>query len=441
MIFKIEQSNEYLTSQSGLALVGLLIKHSGLPELIDNIDPIQQRKNTFLSSDIAKSTVGLLSMAKTDFDDIEPFREDEYFAKALDLNRDTAPSSPTVRQRLDVAPPEWDKAALKSNTRLLKKYAEFTPCPEGYVFLNFDVSPMDNSDSKKEGVSRTYKKFDGFAPIFAYLGQNEGYMVNLEFREGKTHCQNGTPEFVRETIRVSHEITDYPLLSIFDSGNDDIKTIKACKAEGSDFIIKRNHRKESPDDWLWIAQTWGQAHEVRPGKTEYIGAIWVSHDELEDPVRIVFRVVMRNIDRSGKFLLIPEIEAESYWTLLELTPLRVIELYHLHGTSEQFHSEFKTDMDMERLPSGYFATNTRIMFLGMLAFNILRLIGQTSLEFDIYASKSKKVSRRRLKSVIQDFIYLACRYIANKANRCWLSFGRHCPYYEVFRGLYYRWAA
>ena len=136
MIFKIKQSNEYLTSQSGLALVGPSIKHSGLPALIDKIDPIQQRKNTFLASDIAKSVVGLLSMAKTYFDDIEPFREDGYFTKALILQRDTVPSSPTVRQRLDAASPEWDKAVLKSNTRLLKKYAEFAPCPEGYVFLD-----------------------------------------------------------------------------------------------------------------------------------------------------------------------------------------------------------------------------------------------------------------------------------------------------------------
>ena len=28
-----------------------------------------------------------------------------------------------------------------------------------------------------------------------------------------------------------------------------------------------------------------------------------------------------------------------------------------HGTSEQFHSEFKTDLDIEQLPSGKFATN------------------------------------------------------------------------------------
>jgi hypothetical protein len=291
-------------------------------------------------------------------------------------------------------------------------------------------------------VSRTYKNFDGYAPIFAYLGQNEGYMVNLEFREGKTHCQNGTPKFVEKTIRIARRITDHPLLAIFDAGNDDIETIKACRAEGSDFIIKRNPRKESAEDWLWIAQTWGQAEEVRPGKVEYSGFLLVSHPELKDPVGLLFKVTVRTVDKRGKLLLIPEIEFETHWVSRKLAPVwRLFELYQLRGTSEQFHSEFKRDMDMERLPSGYFATNTRVMFLGLLAYNILRLIGQASLELAADAAPSPDVSRRRLKSVIQDFIYLACRFIANKANRCWLYFGRFSPYYQVFCGLYYRWAA
>jgi hypothetical protein len=50
------------------------------------------------------------------------------------------------------------------------------------VALDVDVSPFDNSNTKKEGVSWTYKKVDGYAPIFAYLGE-EGYLVHCELRE------------------------------------------------------------------------------------------------------------------------------------------------------------------------------------------------------------------------------------------------------------------
>jgi len=58
----------------------------------------------------------------------------------------------------------------------------------------------------------------------------------------------------------------------------------------------------------------------------------------------------------------------------------VIELYHQHGTSEQFHSEIKTDMDMERLPAGSSPTNALVLSLGLVAYNVLRLCGQTALK-------------------------------------------------------------
>ena len=51
-----------------------------------------------------------------------------------------------------------------------------------------DVSPFDNSGTKKEGVAWTYKEVDGYAPNFAYLGE-EGYLIHCELREGKQHCQ------------------------------------------------------------------------------------------------------------------------------------------------------------------------------------------------------------------------------------------------------------
>jgi hypothetical protein len=48
-------------------------------------------------------------------------------------------------------------------------------------------------------VSRTYKQFDGYHPIFSYIGR-EGYMLSCELREGKQHCQNGTPAYLKRTI-------------------------------------------------------------------------------------------------------------------------------------------------------------------------------------------------------------------------------------------------
>ena len=135
---------------------------------------------------------------------------------------------------------------------------------------------------------------------------------------------------------------------------------------------------------------------------------------------MVFEVTYRTIAADGQHLLVPEIEAESWWTSLKLPAKEVIGLYHSHGTSEQFHSEIKSDMDLERLPSGKFATNALILSLGMVAYNILRLVGQQALKEQRRlpvaerAPMAKKVFRRRLRSVIQDLMYFS-------RNRCMIS--------------------
>ncbi|SHM58091.1 hypothetical protein SAMN05660826_01396 [Caldanaerovirga acetigignens] len=65
----------------------------------------------------------------------------------------------------------------------------------------------------------TYKGFEGYSPIIAYLSQ-EGYGVNIELREGKQHCQKNTPEFIDESIRYARAVTDKPLIVRMDAGND-----------------------------------------------------------------------------------------------------------------------------------------------------------------------------------------------------------------------------
>lgn len=56
----------------------------------------------------------------------------------------------------------------------------------------------------------------------------------------------------------------------------------------------------------------------------------------------------RTMDAHGQMLLAPQITLEGWWTDLDLACEEVIGLYREHATSEQFHSEFKDDLDLER---------------------------------------------------------------------------------------------
>ena len=100
----------------------------------------------------------------------------------------------------------------------------------------------------------------------------------------------------------------------------------------------------------------------------------------------------------------------------EMTDREVIGLYHAHGEREQFHSEIKTDMDLKRLPSGKFETNELVLELAILAYNILRMIGQESIGRKGTETKHK-VRRRRLRTVIGNMIMMAS-HVTEHAGSC-----------------------
>lgn len=448
MNIKFEQSNEYLTTHAGLTIIGALLARTQLRQRVGKtVLPEIKTKPDITNGDVLASYIGLLCQGKSDFDQIEPFRKDDAFALSLQIN--DVPSSPTLRQRLDMAAKlegyfDWKDILLQESADLLKRMnVVLTPVritvpggsEQAFLPLDIDVSPFDNSNTKKEGVSYTYKGHDGYSPIFAYLGC-EGYGVHVELREGKTHCQNGTAEFLKETIGYAQRITDHPLLVRFDSGNDSKDNLRVCHAPETkaDYIIKRNLRKESKDAWLTIAQEKGICCEPREGKKVYIGSMTCKEKGFTEPLRMVFRVIERTIRSDGQILLIPEIEVDAYWTSLLCAPWRVIELYRDHGTSEQFHSEIKTDLDLERLPAGKFKTNDLILSAGIFAYNLLRITGQESLR-EPDAPIRQNVQRRRIRTVIQNMMYLAARVVRH-ARQISYKFGCYSPWFKTVRRVY-----
>ena len=256
---------------------------------------------------------------------------------------------------------------------LREMHIEPTVLDNGFVPVDIDVTPFDNSKSNKEGVSRTYKGFDGYAPIMAYIG-TEGYLVNLELWIGKQHCQKETPDFLRETIELCRQLTEKPLLIRLDSGNDASENIgifmeESYKYNNVSFIIKRNPRQESKEEWLEsVRECCQNIQHPRDGKTVYTGQTFrdvtyslSDNEEKTVGIRTIYEITERTIDRYGQYFIVPDIELGTYWTNTSLPDETVIDLYHAHGESEQYHSEIKTDMDVGRLLSGKFESNKLVL--------------------------------------------------------------------------------
>ena len=319
-----------------------------------------------------------------------------------------------------------------------KDFGMVNTSTRAYVPYDVDVTPFDNSKTQKEEVSRTYKGHDGFAPIFGYIGE-DGYIFNCQLRPGRQHCQEGTVEFLEEGLDRLETlgVLDRVLVRM-DSGNDSSDNIELFLRREVDFIIKRNLRQESKEGWLAKAKALGTGIEPRPGKRVWRGSVaHITPAKLpeETPIIVVYEVIERTITANGQALLYPEIEVNTYWTTLGDSPDEVIKLYHSHGTSEQYHSELKSDLDIERLPSEKFQTNATWLQLAMLAYNILRTIGQDVIELASIAPRKMDVSRRRLRSVMQDMIYIGCKIVSHAGSNI-LKFGRNCKWFKVFATLH-----
>jgi hypothetical protein len=444
--FVVQFSDERLITPSGLSLVGSMLGKSDLVKSCNRMSVTDKRSQPQIKNgDILLTYIGLLCQGKTEYEAVREMSEDPDFYKiALGITREI-PSAETLRQRMDGIGSSLRHEILKANVTMFQNYGiKPSALPNGYVPVDIDVTPFDNSKTAKEGISRTYKGYDGYAPIMAYIG-TEGFLVNCELREGKQHCQKNTPEFLKETLELCHQLTDAPLLIRLDAGNDAAENLGILIEDGSWFIVKRNLRRgESKEEWLANVKSWCKdIRTPRCGKTVYVGTSWkdVSYKDTENNtktmgMRIGYEVTERSIDKYGQILLTSDIEVNTWWTNLGLTDNEIIALYHAHGESEQFHSEIKTDMDVERLPSGKFDTNELVLELTILAYNILRLIGNQSLKSRHSPRIKREVKRRRIRTVISNLIQIA-GHITKHSRKVILSLGCSNLWRYAFMDIYH----
>lgn len=449
---KFTTSNSRIVPFGGLLIPGQMLKAIGFDSMVNKASkPSKEYKD----SDILKAMLIGILCGNPDFEAIHETDDDqEFYCQAFHMRK--MPSEATMRQRMDEIGDSKKGTLRLANVQLFKQFGiEPTAMDNGFVQVDIDVSPFINEKCKKEGVSRTYKRKDGFAPIFAYIGK-EGYMIACELREGKQHCQKGTVPFIMEVLRLARQITDKPLLFRLDSGNDSADNIglfmeECFKGERVHFIIKRNLRKEKPEAWLdELRDVCRNVKEPREGKKEYIGetfrdiSYFLGDQSARERsaktvgIRTIYDIIERKSDHDGQLYVFPKVECDMYSVNVDFPDEEIIELYHKHGEMEQYHSEIKNDLFAERLPSGKFATNELVLELIQLAYNMLRMIGQTSLSYEDIPIK-RPVFRRRLKTVVTRVIATP-GFVVSHSRRVRFDLGRSNPWRSAVIKLWDRFS-
>ena len=432
--FAIKKLPYDLISHAGLAFIGKYLKRVKVNALIDPKFPV---RTGAANSEILKSYLALLCLGKSDFDAIESFRDNAFFKRVLGLS--IVPSSPTLRQRMDAHAASWFELAPQMNQALLGSRINGQPIDFGvlacgYTPVDLDTFAMENGGTQKELVGRTYAGIDGYCPFAVYFG-SLGYCLELALRPGAQHSAAESEYNFERSLPMAASLAATPLLVRADSGFCSLKLMQEITAQADAldreiaFIIKWNPRR-APVEAIAAKRTADAATQwmsERAGKRECLWQEALALDGVgsqASPVRRVYRLIERSTDKHGNTLLLPKYTLEGWTTTLPeaFSAAGVIELYCDHATHEQFHSEFKTDMDLERLPSGKFDTNYLVCQLAAVAMNLLRLIGQNTLtEPDTpvrHAAKRRLIKAARM-------IRHAGRWVLGLGDRGFAVFERH----------------
>jgi hypothetical protein len=162
----VELSNERLITPSGLSLVGGALGKSDLVKRANRVKIDNRRSQPQIKNgDILLTYIGLLCQGKPSFEAVRELHADpDYYKAALGISY-AIPSAETLRQRMDLIGSTLRDEILAANVTMFNTIGvEPSPLPCDLVPVDIDVAPCDNSKTNKEGVSRTYKGFDGYAP-------------------------------------------------------------------------------------------------------------------------------------------------------------------------------------------------------------------------------------------------------------------------------------
>jgi hypothetical protein len=252
------------------------------------------------------------------------------------------------------------------------------------IILGIDTMVLDNDDAKKrEGVSFTYKKVNGYHPLHIYW---KGYIVNMAFHMGSDAPNHDNDLFnsIEETVKIIRRKYNrkVKIIVVSDSGffgqeyfnfMDKLKVYFICGGMIID-QIKLNLMLRLPEEWKHF--------DVNPDKTvtvEYLDFRDKRH-KWEKDRRAIYT---KQMDENGQFYLEFDRPENIIYTNLEknnpsnsiilqeyLKAEGIIRLYRMRAKDELVNRNIKEFTD-ETLPFKSFVSNGVYYYLSVISYNLL----------------------------------------------------------------------
>lgn len=415
---KVEKSSQHLTSFAGLPLLSELAHQVGIIDRLDAIPGLWEREGLYKTSDYVMSLALTLIAGGEGLDDTRILRSDPGLGQLVFPNMPAANSIGRFLRRFNHS----------SLYRLGEAVSAQALANVGsYKTLTLDIDST-LIESEKDEAKKTYKGFDGYNPLLAWLAEPDVFLAGV-FRDGNASPQSHLLPLVKYCHRRLPRDVKLQLRS--DSAGYRLDLIDYCQQNGIPFAIGADLDPAVVEaiehipkkDWRLVVR----------GEDVFLLAetIHVPGGSASGTHLSACRLIVTQRANAQLELFEPAIRYRAILSDLDasLTTEQALDFYNARGTAEKAIGELKNGYGLCKLPCGQLFPNAAFFQIGLLAYNLVQTFKRFALP---EGWKTFCIKNLRFRLLCQAAI------VIRHARRIVLKLSAAFPNFSVFESA--RWA-
>jgi len=378
--YKLETTNDLLTSRAGLLAVAQLMDALRLAERIDRHFPSPNSNRGYQPSEFVKTLILMQHEGSFHLDDIRHIQDDDALRTVLGI--DKLPKATTLGDwlRRMGAQPQIRDAWVKVNQALLQSALHRRKT----VTLDIDATEIV---AHKADAAWTYNKNKGFMPMVGHIAET-GQVVAVDFRKGNAPPAQDNLAFIKQCQQSLPAGCTVKALRI-DAAGYQTRIIEYCDRQGIDYAIRA---KTSPamraqidaasdSDWQPLVDKKDRAIK---GEDTYRTSFCIG--DYKNPFTLVIQ--RKAIKGQASLDLDSQESAEGislggyvYRAIATnrdgLSDSQIVHWYNQRAEdSENRIKELKLDFGGDTLPCSDFHANALYFLISALSYNVFALMRQ-----------------------------------------------------------------
>ena len=411
--FKIKASNELLTDRGGLALFDEYVQSTGILDDVDLVFP-RPGSNRGISASSYFKVLGLHMFDGGRYlEEIRDLKHDSAFRKVLGLDRFPGPD----------AVGDWlrrhGEQAMESDyfdsliSKQLPLYLKATSRTEGYI-LDMDASLI--ASDKGDGT-QGYDGTIGYNPMFGFIsdGKHKPFATYVKFRQGYASPQSDQLAGIKRT----HELLKSRGAKLravrIDSAGYMSDIVNYCDDENIHYTITAAQNSAvmervasiPEEDWQTFYDREGVDFGLEIAETRYVMA----------RSKRVSRLIVKRQARATEQLGVFGADYKYYIIISNIPNKEKIaqEVMYLHngrGNAEKFIEDAKYGLNLRVVPTGQLHANALYYMIGMLVFNLVKLMQLTVLPNSCHHSMITSIRHKLFRTVAR---------VVSSGRQIWLA--------------------